>query len=160
MKESGMSREDDERYMRMAIEKTREGIAAGQAPFGGCLARDGEVIGLAHNTVPATGDITRHAEIDAVREACQKVGSTDLSGSVLYATATPCAMCFTSAEMAGVVRVVIGVGPEIYRAFFPSIGGRLATYRVEPGTTENGIEIELGLLGDECLELFKEWAAR
>ena len=155
-----MTREADERFMRLAIEKTREGIAAGQAPFGGCLVRDGEVLGLAHNTVPATGDITRHAEIDAVREACLKLGSTDLSGSVLYATATPCVMCFTSAEMAGVVRVVIGIGPEEYRTYFASIGGRLATFRVEPGTTENGIEIELGLLHDECLQLFKEWAAR
>ncbi len=154
-----MTKEDDERYMRLAIEKTREGIEAGQSPFGACLVRDGEILATTHNTVPREGDITRHAEIDAVREACRELGSMDLSGSVLYATATPCAMCFTSAEMAGIDRVVIGVGPEDFRAYFPSTS-RTPTFRVQPGTTENGIEIIGGVLREECLALFKTWAER
>ena len=154
-----MSQESDERYMRLAIEKTLEGIAEGQAPFGGCLVRDGEVLATAHNTVLRECDSTRHAEIDAVREACVKLGTTDLAGSVLYATATPCAMCFTSAETAGVVRVVIGVGPEDFRAYYPATS-RPPTFRIQPGTTENGIEIVMGVLRDECLALFKTWAER
>ncbi len=154
-----MTREADERYMRLAIEKTRDGIEAGQAPFGACLVRDGELLATTHNTVPREGDITRHAEIDAVREACRALGSMDLSGSVLYATGTPCAMCFTSAEMAGIDRVVIGVGPEDFRAYFPSTS-RTPTFRIQPGTTENGIEIIAGVLREECLALFKTWAER
>ncbi len=154
-----MTRESDEGYMRVAIEKTLEGIAAGQYPFGGCLVRDGEVLATAHNTVIRECDITRHAEIDAVREACVKLGTTDLTGSVLYATATPCAMCFTSAETAGVVRVVIGVGPEDFRAYYPATT-RPPTFRIQPGTTENGIEIVMGVLRAECLALFKTWAER
>lgn len=154
-----MSRESDERYMRLAIEKTRDGMREGQSPFGACLVRGGDILATTHNTVPREGDITRHAEIDAVREACATLGSTDLSGSVLYATATPCAMCFTSAEMAGVDRVVIGVGPEDFRAYFPSTS-RAPTFRVEPGITDNGIEIVAGVLRQECLALFKTWAER
>ena len=154
-----MTREIDERFMRVAIEKTLEGIEGGQSPFGGCLVRDGEILAVAHNTVAREGDITRHAEIDAVREACRKLGTTDLSGAVLYATATPCAMCFASAEMAGVDRVVIGVGPEDFRAYFPATS-RTPTFRIEPGTTENGIEIVGGVLRDDCLALFKTWAER
>lgn len=154
-----MSRETDERFMRLAIEKTRDGIEAGQFPFGACLVRDGEVLATAHNTVTRDSDVTRHAEIDAVRQACQELGSIDLSGSVLYATATPCAMCFTSAEMAGVDRIVIGVGPEDFRAYFPATS-RTPTFRIEPGTTENGIEIVGGVLRDDCLALFKTWAER
>ena len=154
-----MSRETDERFMRLAIEKTRDGIEAGQFPFGACLVRDGEVLATAHNTVPREGDITRHAEIDAVREACRKLDSVDLSGSVLYATGTPCAMCFTSAEMAGIDRVVIGVGPEDFRAYYP-LTSRTSTFRIQSGTTENGIEIVSGVLREECLALFKTWAER
>jgi tRNA(Arg) A34 adenosine deaminase TadA len=154
-----MSRETDERYMRLAIDKTREGMAAGQAPFGACLVRGGEILATTHNTVSRECDITCHAEIDAVRQACRDLGSMDLSGSVLYATATPCAMCFTSAEMAGVDRVVIGVGPEDFRTYFPATS-RPPTFRIQPGTTENGIEIVLGVLRDECLALFKTWADR
>lgn len=154
-----MTREIDERFMRVAIEKTLEGIEGGQSPFGGCLVRDGEILAVAHNTVARESDITRHAEIDAVREACRKLGTTDLSGAVLYATATPCAMCFTSAEMAGVDRIVIGVGPEDFRAYFPA-PSRPPTFRIQPGTTENGIEIVMGVLREECLALFKTWAER
>ena len=87
-----MTKETDERYMRLAIEKTREGIDAGQAPFGACLVCDGEILAIAHNTVAQEGGITRHAEIDAVRASCLNLDSIDLSGSVLYATATPCVM--------------------------------------------------------------------
>ncbi len=154
-----MSREIDERNMRVAIQKTLDGIAAGQSPFGACLVRDGEILAVTHNTVPREGDITRHAEIDAVREACRKIGSMDLSRSVLYATATPCAMCFTSAEIAGVDRIVIGVGPEDFRAYFPS-ASRTPTFRIQPGTTESGIEIVGGVLREECLALFKTLAER
>jgi tRNA(Arg) A34 adenosine deaminase TadA len=154
-----MSRETDEKFMRIAIEKTEEGIRDGHMPFGGCVVRDGEVLAVAHNTVKSDNDITRHAEIDAVREACVKLGTTDLSGSILYATATPCAMCFTSAETAGVVRVVIGVGPDDFRAYYPA-PPRPPTFRIQPGTTENGIEIVQGVLRDECLALFETWAAR
>ncbi len=154
-----MSRETDERFMRVAIEKTREGMRAGQFPFGACLVRDGEILATTHNTVPKEGDITRHAEIDAVREACRRLGSTDLSGAVLYATATPCAMCFTSAGIAGVDRVVIGVEPEDFRVHFPSTA-RPPTFRVQPGTTESGVEIVAGVLREECLALFEDWARR
>ncbi len=154
-----MTKEADERYMRIAIEKTREGIEAGQFPFGACLVRDGEVLATAHNTVARDSDVTRHAEIDAVRQACQDLGSIDLSGSVLYATGTPCAMCFTSAEIAGIDRIVIGVGPEDFRAYYPSTT-RTPTFRTQPGTTENGIEIIIGVLREECLALFKTWAER
>ena len=152
-----MTKEADERYMRLAIEKTREGIDAGQAPFGACLVRDGEILAIAHNTVAQEGDITRHAEIDAVRASCLNLGSIDLSGSVLYATATPCVMCFSSAEIAGIDRIVIGVGPEDFREYFPSTS-RTPTFRTPLGTTQNGIQVVTGVLREQCLALFKTWS--
>ena len=154
-----MTIEADERYMRLAIKKTREGVDAGQAPFGACLVRDGAILATTHNTVAREGDITRHAEIDAVRASCLKIGSIDLSGSVLYATATPCVMCFSSAEIAGIDRIVIGVGPEEFRAYFPSTS-RTPTFLTPLGTTENGIEVVIGVLREECLALFKSWSGR
>ncbi len=154
-----MTQETDERFMRVAIEKTKEGVAAGQLPFGACLVRDGEVIASAHNTVPREQDITRHAEIDVIREACKAVGSTDLSGSVLYATATPCAMCFTAAEIAGVERIVFGVGPDEFRPLFPSTS-RPPTFRTQIGEMDNGVSVVGGVLREECLALFQHWAGR
>ena len=64
-----------------AIGVTRLGIAAGQTPFGAVIATaSGEVIVEAHNEVRLTGDITAHAEIVAIRRACQQLGTIDLSG--------------------------------------------------------------------------------
>ena len=154
-----MATNDDEKFMRLAIDKSQAGMDAGNPPFGACLVRNGEILATTHNTVPQESDITRHAEIDAVREACQRLGTLDLSGSVLYATATPCAMCFTSAEMAGVERIVIGVGPEDFRQYFPS-RTRAPTFQTPTGKTENGIEIEKGVLREDCLAQFKAWAER
>lgn len=154
-----MTRDLDERFMRAAIDKTRHGVAAGQYPFGACLVRGGEILACTHNTVPASGDVTRHAEIDAVREACRAAGSPDLAGAALYATAMPCAMCFTAAEIAGIERIVFGVGPDEFRPLFPATA-RPASLRTPLGDAASGITVEGGLLRAECLALFEAWAER
>src|SRR5262245_31194750 len=99
--QTGVS-EQDLTFMRQALAKTREGIARGQQPFGGCLVQYGSVIACLYNTVQESGDITAHPEINAVRQACRTLGRLDLSGCVLYATCEPCPMCFTAAHMARV----------------------------------------------------------
>ena len=154
-----MTQEADERFMRLAIEKTREGVMAGQFPFGACLVRNDEILACVHNTVRTAHDITCHAEIDAIREACRAAGSPDLSGSVLYATATPCAMCFTAAELAGIERVVIGVGPGDFRKIFPATS-RPLTFQTQTGKAASGMKVEAGLLREACLSMFELWAER
>ncbi len=64
--------------MRMAIDKAREGVMNGQTPFGACIVRYGEVLAVSHNEVWARTDITAHAEVLAIREACRFVDSVDL----------------------------------------------------------------------------------
>ena len=154
-----MTREQDERFMRVAIETARDGMAAGQTPFGACIVRDGAIIAAAHNTVARDGDATCHAETEAIRAACRAVGAPDLSGCVLYATATPCAMCFTAAEIAGIETIHFGVGPEQFRPLFPSTARKL-TFRTPTGETASGMTVIAGLLADECLALFEAWAQR
>ena len=61
----------DTELMRIAIRKAEEGIDSGQTPFGACIARDGDPIACEHNRVWQTTDITAHAEIVAIREACR-----------------------------------------------------------------------------------------
>ena len=65
---------DPAELMQLAIEKTRQGIAAGQSPFGCAIERNGSVLSCSHNTVVLTTDITAHAEVNAIREACRAVG--------------------------------------------------------------------------------------
>ena len=70
--------------MRLAIAKAKEGISRGQTPFGACIVKAGEVVACSHNEVWISTDITAHAEIVAIRNACRALKSIDLKGCVIY----------------------------------------------------------------------------
>ncbi len=102
----------DENFMELAIEKAREGVRVGQTPFGACIVRSGEVISCAHNVVWRTTDITAHAEVHAIRQACEKLNAIDLSGCTIYSTCEPCPMCFSACHWARISRIVFGARIE------------------------------------------------
>lgn len=103
---------NDEKYMHMAIEKAREGVMNGQTPFGACMIKDDRVVACVHNVVWKTTDITAHAEVHAIREACKKLGTVDLSGCVIYSTCEPCPMCFSAIHWARISKIVFGASIE------------------------------------------------
>ncbi|MDD2703568.1 MAG: nucleoside deaminase, partial [Candidatus Omnitrophica bacterium] len=94
--------------MRLAINKAVQGIRKGQTPFGACIVKGNRVISLAHNSVWRDTDITAHAEINAVRKACKKLKTIDLSGCVIYSTCEPCPMCFAACHWAGISAIIFG----------------------------------------------------
>lgn len=65
-------------------------------PFGACIVKDNKIIGKGSNNVLSTNDPTAHAEIVAIRDACKKINSYDLSGSILYTDCYPCPMCLSA----------------------------------------------------------------
>ncbi len=82
------------RWLLRAIELSREGSKRGAGgPFGCVIVRRGELISEGHNEVFATNDPTAHAEVVAIRRACQALGSNQLSDCVVYASCEPCPMC-------------------------------------------------------------------
>ena len=93
---------EDERHMQQAIALAMDNARRGTWPFGAVLVRDGEVLAAQANDVDASCDPTAHAEIQAVRAACRRLGTTDLTGSVVYASGYPCPMCLTAMLLAGV----------------------------------------------------------
>src|SRR6266487_1103214 len=99
---------DHERWMTLAIEQARAGIAAGQSPFGAVVVRRGEALAAAHNEVWARTDPTAHAEIMAIEAAARRLGTIDLSGCVLYTTCEPCPMCASAAHWSRLDEVVCG----------------------------------------------------
>ena len=99
--------EDDRRFMRRAIdlsEKTSLVESAGGA-FGTVIVQNGEIIGEGANRVVAENDPTWHGEIQAIRNACRKVGSFKLESATLYTSAEPCPMCAAAAYWAGIERI-------------------------------------------------------
>ena len=94
--------------MKLAIEKTREGIASGQSPFGSIIVKDGEVVASTHNTVWRDTDPTAHAEVNCLRSAAKTLRTIDLKGCTLYSTCEPCPMCLSAIHWAKIDRVVFG----------------------------------------------------
>jgi hypothetical protein len=95
--DTATGRKMNERFLREAIELAFEGMRAGQGgPFGAVIVRDGEIIGRGCNRVTSTNDPTAHAEIVAIREACQNAAHFHLPGAVLYASCEPCPMCLAA----------------------------------------------------------------
>jgi len=89
-----MSKEDKQRYMLTAIKKAEENFLSGNGgPFGAVVVRNGEIVAVAGNCVTSTNDPTAHAEVVAIREACKKLETFDLSGCEIFASCEPCPMC-------------------------------------------------------------------
>ncbi|NLF28692.1 MAG: nucleoside deaminase [Clostridiales bacterium] len=93
-------------YMRVAFDEARTGMRLGKGgPFGAVIVKDGEILGAASNEVLSTNDPTAHAEILAIRRACGKLQSHDLSGCALFATGEPCPMCLSAIIWANIRKI-------------------------------------------------------
>lgn len=101
-----------EELMREAIRLSEENVANGGGPFGAVIARDGEIVATGVNRVTARHDPTAHAEVSAIREACAKLGTFDLSGCEIYSSCEPCPMCLGAIYWAHIDRLYFGNDKE------------------------------------------------
>lgn len=144
-------------FMKLAIGKALEGVAKGNSPFGACIIKDGEVIACSHNTVLADNDPTCHAEMVAIREACRKLGTHDLSGCTIYSTTEPCPMCFSAIHWARMSGIVFGTRiADVHRLGFSELTISNEAMKESGGS---GVKIMPDFLRDECLELLERWDA-
>jgi len=99
--------EQDKSFMARAIELSEKTsmIDSAGGVFGTVIVQNGAIIGEGANRVVAENDPTWHGEIQAIRNACKKVGSFKLTGSTLYTSAEPCPMCAAAAYWAGIERI-------------------------------------------------------
>ncbi len=145
------------RLMQLAIDKAREGIAAGQSPFGCAIAKDGKVIAASHNTVVATTDITAHGEVNAIRAACLELNQILLDGCIAATTCEPCPMCMAALHWARVSTVYYGATiADAEQAGFNELQLPAAEILKIGGSEVNLVG---GTLSDECKALFQEWLA-
>ncbi|HKJ79669.1 MAG TPA: nucleoside deaminase [Prolixibacteraceae bacterium] len=86
--------EKDKRFMRRAIDLAKEGMDSGTGgPFGAVVVKNNKIIGEGCNRVTSENDPTAHAEIVAIRDACNQLGVFELKGCTLYTSCEPCPMC-------------------------------------------------------------------
>ncbi len=146
--------------MMMAIERARETMNKNfGGPFGAAIVdANGEIVVVSSNSVLRDNDPTAHAEVNAIREACKKLGTYDLSGYVLYATGHPCPMCMSAIIWANIKKVYFGCTPEDAE----KIGFRDDfIYRfINDGCTDKGVMEIIPHEREACLELFKEYSEK
>lgn len=104
--------DDDDGFMREALQEGRRAAEHGDVPIGAAIVRDGTVIARAGNRREVDADPTAHAEVIAIREAARALGRWRLPDCALYVTVEPCAMCAAAAVLARIALVVFGAPDE------------------------------------------------
>lgn len=149
-----MANPDDLRFMRLALELGQQAARSGEVPIGAVLVREGEVIGQGFNAPISRHDPTAHAEIQALREAAERIGNYRLPGATLYVTLEPCVMCVGALVHARVSRLVFG-------AREPKAGAVVSQAQLLDSHPFNWrIETEEGLLAEDCRELMSSFFAQ
>jgi tRNA(adenine34) deaminase len=145
--------QEDMRHMRRALDLAQSARDAGEIPVGAVLVTDGVVIGEGYNRPISSRDPTAHAEVQALRDAAQRVGNYRLPGSILYVTLEPCVMCAGALMHARVARVVFGAAD-------PKTGacGGVVNLFAEPRLNHH-TEVQGGVLAQECGELMRAFFA-
>ncbi len=145
--------DDDERFMREALEEADRACARGEVPVGAVLVRDGEILARGHNLRETSQDPTAHAELIAIRAAAARLGTFRLSGVTCYVTLEPCAMCAGALVLSRVDRVVYGCDD-------PKAGATTTLYGI--GTDDrlnHRFELTGGALAEQCSERLSRFFA-
>lgn len=149
-------REIDERYMRMALDEAREGLAKGEIPIGAVVVSRGRVIGRGHNLTETLTDVTAHAEMLALTAACNTTGGKYLPDCTIYVTVEPCTMCAGALGWSHIGRIVYGASDD--KRGYISMRQQAGCIRHEAG---NAIHpktiIKSGVLEDECKDLMQQF---
>lgn len=143
---AAFDRDEDERWMRLALEEADRALAKGEVPVGAVVVRAGEVIGRGHNLRERAQDPTAHAELIAVRAGAARLTSFRLVGVTCYVTLEPCPMCAGALVNARVARVVYGSAD-------PKAGALRSLYTLGGDARLNHrFEVTAGVLDAECSE--------
>jgi tRNA(adenine34) deaminase len=138
----------DEFFMREALAEAKLAAQNGEVPIGAVLVSNGEIIAKAHNESVAMNDPTAHAEILAIRKACQARKNYRIPDSTLYVTLEPCAMCLGAAVQARIKKLVYGADD-------PKSGAVRSIIKFPFEKTNHHLEVVEEALSKECGELLK-----
>lgn len=131
----------------MALAEARKAGDMGEVPIGAVVVCKGIVVGKGHNLTETLGDVTAHAEIQAITAAAQTLGGKYLRECTLYVTVEPCLMCAGAIDWAQVPRIVVGA-PDEKRGYSTLVARK--PFHPRATVTE-------GVLAGECMALMQEF---
>lgn len=147
-----MTGHSDESIMALAIREAERAASEGEVPVGAVIVDgSGTVISAAHNLRESASDATAHAEILAIRRACGVTGDWRLSGTSIYVTLEPCAMCMGAIVNARIDRVVFGTTD-------PRGGALVSNFGIGAGGELNHrVEFSGGVCGERCAGILEDF---
>ncbi|MCK4623126.1 MAG: tRNA adenosine(34) deaminase TadA [Desulfuromonadales bacterium] len=138
--------EQDRFFMQAALEEAAAAEALAEVPIGAVVVLDGQIIGRGHNLRETEQDPTAHAEMIAVRQAAEKLGSWRLIDCTLYVTLEPCVMCMGGIILARIPHLVFGCRD-------PRVGAVGSIYNfAEDDRFNHQVQVREGVLQKECSE--------
>jgi tRNA(adenine34) deaminase len=146
-----VEREEDVRWMSLALDEAREAQVAGEVPVGAVIVRGADLLAKAGNRTLRDHDPTAHAESLVIRSAAASLGSWRLEGCTLYVTLEPCAMCAGAIVLARLDRVVFGAWDD-KAGMAGSVGDLLRHPRLN-----HRPEVQGGVCGDACGKLLSDF---
>ncbi len=141
----------DQDYMKIALEEAQKAAMIGEIPIGAVIVCDGEIIAKAHNMRETWQDATAHAEIIAIKQACEKLGRWRLTGATLYVTVEPCPMCGGAIMNSRLDKLVYGCKDS-------KAGGIESIFNILSNPNLNHrAEVLGGVLEEECAQVMKDF---
>ena len=142
------------KFMRQAIQLAVENIKNGGGPFGAVIVKDGKVIATGVNRVTANNDPTAHAEVSAIRAACEALGTFSLEGCDIYSSCEPCPMCLGAIYWAHLDHLYYGANK--HDAAAAGFDDQFIYEELEQPIPSHRLTTEI-LLADEAQEPFTVW---
>ncbi len=143
-----LSAEQDEKYMRMALNEAERALAKREVPIGAVVVAGDRIIGRGHNLVETLSDATAHAEMQAITAAMSTLGGKYLTDCTLYVTVEPCVMCGGALAWSQIGRVVYGTAD-------PKRGYSTYSERIMHPKTK----VASGVLREECESIMQRFFA-
>ena len=148
----------DDQFMREAIKLADAGMQSGRGgPFGCVIVRGGEIVGRGNNRVTSTNDPTAHAEVTAIRDACSRLQTFQLTDCALYTSCEPCPMCLSAIYWARLPVVFYGNTRQDAAAI--GFDDDFIYQQVALPPDQRAIKMA-PLLREESLVTFRGWAAK
>ncbi len=141
---------EHEDYMRAALALAREAVAAGEVPVGCVIVKDGEIVGRGRNRREERQRTSSHAEMEAIAQANECLGSWRLEGCALYVTLEPCPMCAGAIVNARISRVYYGARDEAMGACGGVLNLFMERFPTRPALVG-------GILADECRAVLSDF---
>ena len=146
MSDTNTQQAADEQFMRRAIAEAEAARSEGEIPIGAVIVAGGRIVARAHNLTETLGDVTAHAEMQAITAAANALGGKYLTDCTLYVTVEPCVMCAGAIGWAQIRRVVYGAADAKH-----------GFTRLAPSAMHPKCEVTAGVLETECSMLMTQF---